>query len=112
MFRPEAKVKIAEELERGAAARQEGLEGRARVCARRAAGAAIREYLALRGLEAPGPSAYELLAVLHDLPEVPPAARQAGELLLARVDEAFSLPANVDLLAEAERLARELEANL
>ncbi len=111
MFRPKAKSKIAEELARGDAARRAGLEGRARVCARRAAGAAVREYLELRGVEAPGSSAYDLLAYLKDLPEITPAARQAAERLLSRVDEAFSLPVDVDLLADAGWLANELEAS-
>jgi hypothetical protein len=112
MFRPEVKGKIAGELARGDAARRAGFEGRARVCARRAAGEAIREYLALRGLEPPGRSAYDLLALLQDLSDAPPAARQAAGALLARVDENFSLPVDTDLLAEAGRLARELEASL
>jgi hypothetical protein len=120
MFRTEAKAKIAGELANGAAARQGGLEGRARVCARRAAGAAIREYLDLRGLRAPGSSAYDLLAYLQELAGVPggiPAeisqgVRQAAEKLLARVDEDYSLPGDVDLLAEAAWLAETLETGL
>ena len=112
MFRDEARRKIEDELARGSAARQAGLEGRARVCARRAAGAAIREYLELRGLPAPGPSAYDLLASLHDLPDIPDEARQAAESLLERVDESFALPAGMDLLELARKLARMLEARV
>ena len=37
------------EFERAASARRKGNEGQARVCARRAAGIAIREYLIRRG---------------------------------------------------------------
>ncbi len=115
MFRTEAKLKIAEELARGEAARREGLEGRARVCARRAAGEAIREYLSLRGLEQPGPSAYDLLVYLQNFPDssadVSPEIRQSAGHLLERVDESFALPAEVDLLAEASWLAKELEAH-
>ncbi len=110
MFRTEVKLKIAEELARGEAARKAGLEGRARVCARRAAGAAIREYLSLRGLEIPGPSAFDLLAYLQGLEDVSPEIQHAAGRLLERVDESFALPAGVDLLAEAGWLARELEA--
>lgn len=111
MFREDARKKIDAELARGAAARLEGFEGRARVCARRAAGEAIRAYLELRALPAPGPSAYDVLAYLRDLPGTPAEAREAAEVLLARVDESFSLPAGVDLLEEAQRLARVLEAH-
>ncbi len=110
MFRTQAKLKIAEELARGEAARKEGLEGRARVCARRAAGVAIREYLSLRGLEQPGPSAYDLLAYLQELTDESPEIRRAAGRLLERVDESFALPTDVDLLAEAGWLAKELEA--
>ncbi len=120
MFRTPANAKIAEELARGAAARQDGLEGRARVCARRAAGAAIREYLELRGLQAPGSSVYDLLAYLQDLADIPgkiPAkisrdVRRAAENFLARVNEDYTLPGDVDLLAEAAWLAEVLEAGL
>jgi hypothetical protein len=112
MFRMEAKSKIAQELARGAAARGQGLEGRARVCARRAAGAAVREYLEQRGLDAPGPSAYDLLAYLQGYAGVSEAIRRAAGHLMARVDEDFSLPADVDLLAEAAGLAQALEASL
>ncbi len=112
MFRTEAKSKIAEELARGEAARQAGLEGRARVCARRAAGAAVREYLDQRGLAAPGTSAYDLLAYLQDLPEVSAEIRQAAGHLLTRVDESFSLPEEADLMAEAGWLAQALEESL
>jgi hypothetical protein len=112
VFRMEAKAKISEELARGEAARQAGLEGRARVCARRAAGAAIREYLELRGLTAPGSSAYDLLAFVQGMPGVSPEIRQVAGRLLTRVDESFTLPVEVDLLADARWLAQELEFSL
>jgi hypothetical protein len=105
----EVKSKIAEELTGGEAARQAGLEGRARVCARRAAGAAVREYLELRGIAAPGPSAYDLLAFLQGLAGTSPEIREVAGHLLTRVDESFSLPVEVDLLAEARWLAQALE---
>lgn len=109
MFRPEIKIKIEEELARGEAARGEGFEGRARVCARRAAGAAVREYLEVNGFNIPGPSAVELLSVMLELPGIPGQARQSADYLLMRVDEAFSLPPEVDLLSEARRLVDLLE---
>lgn len=112
MFRAEARSKIEEELARGAQARRDGFEGRARVCARRAAGAAIREYMALKGLPASGPSAYDLLAGLQDEPSLSAQMRQAIERLLARVDENYTLPADVDLLEDARWLAAELERHV
>ena len=55
------KVKLETEFERAEAARANGNEGQARVCARRAAGIAIREYYARRGQSVHTPSAYDLL---------------------------------------------------
>lgn len=104
MFRPEVKIKIEEELARGEAARGEGFEGRARVCARRAAAAAVREYLEINRLAVPGPGAIELLSELLVHPGIAPQARQSAEYLLMRVDESFSLPAEIDLLTEARHL--------
>jgi hypothetical protein len=109
MFREQAKAKIENELARGESARRDGFEGRARVCARRAAGAAVREYLSLRGLPLPGESAYDLLAGLRSLPGMSEEVRAAAEHLMARVDEGFALPAEIDLLADARWLAGELE---
>jgi hypothetical protein len=109
MFRETVKSKIQEELRRGAEARSQGFEGRARVCARRAAGAAVREYLDMRGLPAPGPSAYDLLAYLQELPGLPVVLGEAARNLLLKVDESFHLPVEVDLLAEAAWLVRALE---
>jgi hypothetical protein len=112
MYRIETKRKIEEELSNGADARRDGNEGRARVCARRAAGAAVREYLALTGVSAPGTSAYDLLAFFQTLPDISEDMRQAAERLLTRVDESYSLPLEADLLADAAWLASALEAQL
>lgn len=109
MFRTEVKQKIEAELARGLAARAVGNEGQARVCARRAAGTAVRAYLEQRGISAPGPSAYDLLAALKEMPGMSGAVRRAAENLLTRVDETFALPVNADLLADARWLAGELE---
>jgi hypothetical protein len=112
MFREDARRKIEHELTKGAAARAEGFEGRARVCARRAAGEAVREYMALTSQQAAGSSAYDLLASLRDLPEIPDELRQAASRLLSKVDEAFQLPEGVDLLADAVWLSDALEGLL
>lgn len=109
MFRAETKLKIEEEISEGEKARREGHEGRARVCARRAAGAAIREYFRLRGVPGQGPSAYDLLNQLQALPDLPAGVRGAASRLVERVREDFSLPSEVDLLADARNLAQELE---
>lgn len=109
MFRAEIKQKIQDELARGSAARAAGNEGQARVCARRAAGAAVRAYFEQQGIPAPGPSAYDLLAGLQAMPEISEGVRQSVDHLLTRVDEKYALPIEADLLADARWLANELE---
>ena len=79
-------------------------EGKARVCARRAAGVAIREYLTRRGIEPPSTSAYDLLKFLDELNETPADLRQATVYLRLRVTEEFRLPVDVDLIAEAKKI--------
>jgi hypothetical protein len=109
MFRDEVKQKIAEELRRGEAARKTGMEGRARVCARRAAGEAVREALAQRGRAVAGPSAVDMLAALREDPETSAEVRAAAERLLMRVDEGYTLPKEIDLLADARMLVEALQ---
>jgi hypothetical protein len=112
MFQAEIKSRIEAELTRGEAARRAGLEGRARVCARRAAGVAARAYLEQRGLNPPGTSATDVLAFLRNLPGVGPEIRRVAEHMLARVDEAFTLPVEIDLLGEARWLVSEFERHM
>ncbi len=109
MFSESVKVEIAQELARAESARRDGFEGRARVCARRATGAAIREYRRARGETTLRANAYDLLAGLRDEPDLSEESRQAVEYLLLRVDEEFRLPEGIDLLAEAEGLIATLE---
>ncbi len=95
------------EMARAEQARRAGNPGMARVCARRAAGRAAGEYLRRAGMATDDPSAYDQLRALARQPGLPPAARQAVERLMLRVTPEFSLPAEVDLLAEA-RVIRQL----
>ncbi len=109
MFRAEVRQKIAEELSRGETALQDGYPGRSRVCARRAAGEAIREFLAVKGIPSPGSGAIDLLEGVQGLGGVSAEVKEAARRLLVRVDENFSLPAEFDLLGDARLLAQELE---
>lgn len=92
------------ELEQARRARAEGNEGRARVCARRAAGAVALDFLRRRGVRLRTASAYEALQVLEQVPGLDPSLREAVFWLTQRVDEQFRLPPGVDLIALAERL--------
>jgi len=91
-----------------ARARAEGKEGRARVCARRAAGVAIRENLARRGLPIPSVSAYDLLSQLALSPETSPRIKVICDHLTLRVTEEFTLPVGADLVEESRQLCATL----
>lgn len=101
-------AEINAELELAEQARRRGNEGRARVCARRAAGIAARVYLDGHGRRSRSSSAYEVLRLLADDLGLPPDLRQAAEYLTLRVNEEFKLPVNVDLIAEARKLCEKL----
>ncbi len=92
---------IQAEFDRAAQARQRNNEGQARVCARRAAGIAVREYLSRRGIRPPSTSAYDLLNLVREDPLLPPDLKQIADHLTVRVTEEFKLPVDVDLVAEA-----------
>ena len=59
-------TQIEAEFERAEQARARGNEGQARVCARRAAGIAVREYLTRSGIRPPSTSAYDLLNLVKE----------------------------------------------
>ena len=100
----EWKSKIQSEFERAEAARTQGNEGQARVCARRAAGIAIREYYSRLGHNVRTPSAYDLLNILMKEPHLHPDLKQAAVYLTLHVNEKFELPVDIDLLEEARKL--------
>ncbi|MGE5374853.1 MAG: hypothetical protein ACM3XO_07320 [Bacteroidota bacterium] len=106
----EWELEIQAEFEKASQARQRNNEGQARVCARRAAGIAIREYFARRGIHPASTSAYDLLNLIREDPLLPADLKSIAGHLTVRVTEDFKLPVDVDLVAEAkdfcERLLR------
>jgi hypothetical protein len=94
-------AQINSELEKAQAARARGNEGQARVCARRAAGIAAREYLERQGVRPPSLSAYDLLNLLKEDPRLSTNLKSIADHLTIRVTEAFKLPVDADLIAEA-----------
>jgi hypothetical protein len=92
------------EFKRAEEARARGNEGQARVCARRAAGIAAREYYARRGQLVRTPSAYDVLQLIMEETQLSPHLKQAAGYLTLRVTEEFKLPVDVDLLQEARKL--------
>jgi HEPN domain-containing protein len=99
---------IQKEFETAEQARARGNEGQARVCARRAAGIAIREYLTRRGIRPPSTSAVDLLNLIKDDPLLSPDLKLVIDHLTLRVTEEFKLPVDADLVAEAKTLCDEL----
>jgi hypothetical protein len=99
---------IETEFKNAEKARTQGNEGRARVCARRAAGIAVREYLTRQGIRPPSVSAYDLLNLLKEDPHLSPNLKLLADHLTLRVTEEFKLPVDADLIAEARKLCEEL----
>lgn len=99
---------IQAELDKALQARGRGNEGQARVCARRAAGIAIREYLSRRGIRPRSTSAYDLLSTVKDDPHLSLDLKQIAEHLILRVTEEFKLPVDADLVAEAQIFCNQL----
>ncbi|MBC7878398.1 MAG: hypothetical protein H7Y59_14605 [Anaerolineales bacterium] len=99
-------ITMEAEFERAEQARTKGNEGQARVCARRAAGIAIRDYLTRHGTHIPSTSAYDLLNLLKEDSLLPPDLRLIADHLTVRVTEEFKLPVEADLIAEARLLCK------
>ena len=108
MDKYEIKLTIDAELSLAEKSRVEGFEGRARVCARRAVGIAIREYVRQRQIPVASENTYSLLLLLRNLPNISPDIQRAADLFLIRVNEEFQLPPNIDLLSEARWLVEKL----
>ena len=85
-------------------AREEGNEGKARVCARRAAGHVIGEFILRNGYPQVETSAYARLQYLHELKNISLRAREAAYHLLLRITPEHTLPVDVDLIEEARFL--------
>jgi hypothetical protein len=98
------KNNIQLEFERAQLARINKNEGQARVCARRAAGMAIREYLTRNGTRVPSMSAYDLLNLIKEDALLPSDLKLVADHLTLRVTEEFELPIEADLIAEARLL--------
>ena len=104
-------TQVESEFEKAEQARARGNEGQARVCARRAAGIAIREYLSRQGVRPPSVSAYDLLNFLKEDPHLSDDLRLIADHLTLRVNEQFKLHVEADLIAEARTLCETLIPN-
>jgi hypothetical protein len=102
------KERMEFELDQAEKARLGGNEGRARVCARRAAGAIAGEYLERRGKAPSGLSAYDRLRFFCSQTDLPLEVREVASHFLERITTEHDLPSDADLLAEARWLASTL----
>ncbi len=109
MLRRDADIEA--ELEKAKRARLDGNEGRARVCARRAAGIAARDFLNRQGVHLREASAYAALQALREFPSLAPDLQKAVSNLTTRVTAAFTLPMDADLIADAHKLIGGLKMN-
>jgi hypothetical protein len=93
-----------DEIHRAEVARDEGNEGRARVCARRAAGIILIEYFRRRGISPPGTSVIDYLKQTRVIPGLPPRVREIAEHLLLRINSLRHLPVDTDLIDKTRQL--------
>lgn len=104
----EAQSRPQQELQQACSARKSGNEGMARVCARRAAGIAVRDYLLRLDKNRTGLNNYEILLDESVRKVLPASLTKSLDHLTMRVDENYNLPAEIDLLSEAEYVISEL----
>jgi hypothetical protein len=102
------KIVFDQEMEQAEAARASGNEGKARVCARRAAGIVIREYFSRTGIPFAPHSAYQNLLYLKAYPDTSRRVQEVAGYFLERITPDHTLPVEADLIAEARWLALEL----
>ncbi len=95
---------ITAELHMAATARFGGNEGKARVCARRAAGWAIRGWRERQGIGQRGQSAYRHLQGTALDWSLPAHIRAAAAHLILRIGEDHELPVDADVLDDARVL--------
>ena len=106
------RIQIQEELLLAKQSRLEGNEGRARVCARRAAGAAVWVYLDEKDLSQKSDNALESLIRITEVEELPDRIKTAVTWLIKRVNTDYNLPPEVDLIHEAGLVIQYVEKDV
>lgn len=99
---------IRHELSDAQRSRARGNEGRARVCARRAAGWAVGWYVETHSLAESHTNALQHLRWLVDQTEVDDELRRAADRLTTKVDQAGQLPFSADPIEDAKRIIKEI----
>jgi hypothetical protein len=98
------KIYINRELSRAKQARREGNEGMARVCARRAAGIALKEFFNRHNVRPLSVTPYGYIEIFRELPETPARIKKIANHLTLRVMPDSSLPVEADLIQDAWQL--------
>ncbi len=99
--RYEWKIEYENEIEHARQARLLGNEGMARVCARRAAGIVIGEFLYRSGHTRVNRSAYDRMSVFLEIPNIDEEAREINRHFLLKVNHTGQLPVTIDLIKDA-----------
>lgn len=108
MAESEWKNHSIDELTHAEISRREGNEGKARVCARRAAGHVVGEYLRRQGRQIDSMNALNRLKETVALPGLLPRTKETIEHFLIHTTPEFKLPIGVDLIEDVRLLARDL----
>lgn len=114
MYDPRLIQKIETELSRAYRAGADGNPGRARVCARRAAGWAIGAYLRAQGGHQQSANAFDNIRYYAALPGLPEDVKQVLDHLTIKVvkdsieDDSYYPLEDVDLITEAQWLSEKL----
>jgi hypothetical protein len=100
--------RIKLELDQAYLYRARGNEGRARVCARRAAGWAVAAFRQGRSGVETHPNAYHQLRWFRKFEDVPTELRKAADRLTTHVSPSHELPHRQDPLEDAEMIVHAL----
>jgi hypothetical protein len=98
--REESLALIGKELSRASAAQEVGNIGMVRVCARRAAGIAIRNGLDRNPAKDLGKDSLSQLRAVESDSAIPVAVREAAGRLLIRVDAQLNVPGSTDPIGD------------
>jgi hypothetical protein len=100
MTREEAVVQIEQEFSRAREAQQIGNEGKARACARRAAGAAVRFWLQNHATKGWGLDCMNQLESISGDDEIPEEVRGAATRLSTKITERSTAPFTPDPVSD------------
>lgn len=103
--------RIARELSAAKQARDDGNEGKARVCARRAVAAAVESWTARRGEPAGQANAMASLRRIQQEGTFPLPVRQAAERLTTAVSQRHEAPFTTDPITDASLIISHLSAD-